>query len=340
MTWSGLKETDGRIVVDVSGLSLDSKYVCVFTQPVNTNIRKTADASFLDDRAEESVLQQVQVVFRHGDRSAIQIIPGFENADWPQGLGELSQMGIEQQLRVGTVLREEYITKQKLIRPEYNCMEVHVRSTDVDRTLMSVQSQLAGWFPDSLPNTSLTFRPYDRGSCPLYTKLEDNHNDLPSFQAKLAEKVPSSICTEVGLPAECSNNDLLKKRVHKKWLPSWASDAIIDYLYALDGWTMYQMFAGATERKLTGGNLIAQLYNNAEARLVAPETNSQDGCQKIEPQGSKPLVLYSAHDTTVSMLMQSLDPNHFGFEPQETATVRLRFQNSTELLDPTAAIPL
>lgn len=49
MTWSGLKETDGRIVVDVRGLSLDSKYVCVFTQPVNTNIRKTADASFLDD---------------------------------------------------------------------------------------------------------------------------------------------------------------------------------------------------------------------------------------------------------------------------------------------------
>ena len=37
---------------------------------------------WLQQRAEESVLQQVQVVFRHGDRSAIQIIPGFENADW------------------------------------------------------------------------------------------------------------------------------------------------------------------------------------------------------------------------------------------------------------------
>lgn len=30
----------------------------------------------------QPTLQQVQVVFRHGDRSAIQIIPGFENAGW------------------------------------------------------------------------------------------------------------------------------------------------------------------------------------------------------------------------------------------------------------------
>ena len=49
MTWSSLKQTNGRIVVDVSGLSVDGKYVCVFTQPDNRNIRKTADAAFLDD---------------------------------------------------------------------------------------------------------------------------------------------------------------------------------------------------------------------------------------------------------------------------------------------------
>ena len=72
MTWSGLKETDGRIVVDVSGLSLDSKYVCVFTQPVNTNIRKTADASFLDD-----VGRQLDC---GPDASDGKKVPGFENS--------------------------------------------------------------------------------------------------------------------------------------------------------------------------------------------------------------------------------------------------------------------
>jgi hypothetical protein len=49
MTWTALKETNGRVIVDVSGLSVAGKYVCVFTQPDNANIRKTADARFLDE---------------------------------------------------------------------------------------------------------------------------------------------------------------------------------------------------------------------------------------------------------------------------------------------------
>lgn len=39
----------------------------------------------------------------------------------PQGIGELSQIGMRQHFRVGTVLREEYITKAKLISSDYNC---------------------------------------------------------------------------------------------------------------------------------------------------------------------------------------------------------------------------
>ena len=49
MTWTALKGANGRIIVDVSGLDVAGKYVCVFTQPDNTNIRKTTDASFIDD---------------------------------------------------------------------------------------------------------------------------------------------------------------------------------------------------------------------------------------------------------------------------------------------------
>ena len=42
MTWSSLVEKKGKVIVDVSGLDLAGKYVCVFTQPDNSNIRKTS----------------------------------------------------------------------------------------------------------------------------------------------------------------------------------------------------------------------------------------------------------------------------------------------------------
>lgn len=56
----------------------------------------------------------------------------------------MTHTGIEQQHRLGGYLRTRY---GSLLSSNYSADEISVRSTDVDRTLMSAQSNLAGLYP-------------------------------------------------------------------------------------------------------------------------------------------------------------------------------------------------
>jgi hypothetical protein len=58
--------------------------------------------------------------------------------------GQLTTAGIEQHHRLGGFIRNRY---ESLLNSTYNANEIVVRSTDVDRTLMSAQSNLVGLYP-------------------------------------------------------------------------------------------------------------------------------------------------------------------------------------------------
>jgi hypothetical protein len=71
--------------------------------------------------------------------------------------GQLTSIGIEQQHRLGAFIRERY---QTLLTPSYTASEISVRSTDVDRTLMSAQSNLVGLYPVLIhTNNSVPIQP-------------------------------------------------------------------------------------------------------------------------------------------------------------------------------------
>ena len=95
----------------------------------------------------------VQAVWRHGDRSPTMTFPNdpIKEKDWHQGWGQLSPLGMQQHLNLGEKLRARYITNSdgtyNVIPDNYSAKHVYVRSTDVNRTLISAMSNLITTFP-------------------------------------------------------------------------------------------------------------------------------------------------------------------------------------------------
>ncbi|KAF3827136.1 hypothetical protein GH733_002622 [Mirounga leonina] len=186
-------------------------------------------------------LKLVTLVFRHGDRSPIETFPNdaIKESSWPQGFGQLTQ--------------------------------VYIQSTDIDRTLMSAMTNLAGLFPPegiSVWNPSLPWQPIpvhtlslseDRllylpfQDCPHFTELKEETLKSTEFQKRLHPY----------------------KSVHNFTLPSWATEDTMTKLKELSELS------------------ILEILNHMKSAT--------------QPSNRRKLVMYSAHDTTVSGLQMALD---------------------------------
>ncbi|KAH7696201.1 esophageal gland cell secretory protein 21, partial [Aphelenchoides avenae] len=94
----------------------------------------------------------VQAVWRHGDRAPTTTFPNdpYQESHWPQGWGELSPRGMSQHLHLGVQLAQRYITETGLVSNEYKSNEVYVRSSDVNRTLLSATSNFIGFYGSAM----------------------------------------------------------------------------------------------------------------------------------------------------------------------------------------------
>lgn len=92
---------------------------------------------------EDYTVKMAIVITRHGDRTPTKIFPNSLNRDlWmkrPEGLGQLTHIGMQQLQALGSKLRERYVYQKKLLSPKLNISEIFVRSTARERTLISAQ---------------------------------------------------------------------------------------------------------------------------------------------------------------------------------------------------------
>jgi hypothetical protein len=113
---------------------------------------------------------------RHGARSPIDD-HYWDTGYWDQGLGELTQEGMRQQFFNGAEFRNRYMINTNVLNPSYTTNQIYVRSTGYNRTIMSAQSQLMGWFPVGPSLSSLAM---ELKAVPPITvqNLENITNDL------------------------------------------------------------------------------------------------------------------------------------------------------------------
>ena len=96
--------------------------------------------------AEDKLVFAVDMI-RHGDRTPISEIPKSPHR-WEEGLGQLTAKGMRQAYELGARARGEYVQRYHLLSPDYKSGTVFVRSSDIDRTLMTAQSFLMGLYPN------------------------------------------------------------------------------------------------------------------------------------------------------------------------------------------------
>lgn len=95
--------------------------------------------------AVERLVFSVDLV-RHGDRTPLHEIPNSPYP-WKEGLGELTDIGKQQELELGKHLRDLYILQYHLLPDIYDERTIYVKSTDFKRAIDSATALLLGLYP-------------------------------------------------------------------------------------------------------------------------------------------------------------------------------------------------
>lgn len=85
-------------------------------------------------------------IVRHGDRTPLIASPEMKRI-WPQGDGQLTPVGMQQEYELGKILHERYINQTHLLPKNFDINVMSVRSSAMPRTMMSAQSLLYGLYP-------------------------------------------------------------------------------------------------------------------------------------------------------------------------------------------------
>ncbi|CAI2348577.1 unnamed protein product [Caenorhabditis sp. 36 PRJEB53466] len=242
--------------------------------------------------ADISTLEYVHTIWRHGDRTPADLLFPEDVSKWPEGIGELTARGAEQQFRLGKWLRRRYGDWLG----EFDRNAIYIRSSDYNRTLMSALANMAGLFP---PRKGLVegvmWQPipvhtkpkptdkelYEDVACPTAEKEMDSQ-----WNSEKAEGIRTEFATELAFFSAKLN--IPKMKLKETW-------RIFDNLFCENqhniSWPVW--INEKTLRRLRGGTLLEEIFQ----RFNAKASGSLGEKAKF--------FAYSAHDSTVAALLST-----------------------------------
>ncbi|CAF1230200.1 unnamed protein product [Rotaria magnacalcarata] len=275
------------------------------------------------------------VIFRHGDRTPVTTFPTdpVKPSDWPNGLGQLTSTGIEQHHRLGAYLRNRY---GSLLSSNYTASEIAIRSTDLDRTLMSAQSNLIGLYPINATDNKVPIQPIPVhtvsvnldfllgvSDCPRYDQIEVEVDQ--SEEVKKANQYYQDFFKQLEVWTNMTNitvygawtvaDTIFVEHIYNK-APAWATDGVRKNLSDINDLAFHFLFENNDTKRIRGGPVIQDVWLNMNSSL--------------HEKPFKKVKIYSAHDTTVSAVLSFLGIN-YPHQPQYASAmfVDLYQQNSS-----------
>uniref|UniRef100_A0A336M3V2 acid phosphatase n=1 Tax=Culicoides sonorensis TaxID=179676 RepID=A0A336M3V2_CULSO len=272
-----------------------------------------------DEVLEKGKLIFAHILYRHGDRTPIEPYPNDPHknvSEWPVGWGQLTNLGKQQQYELGQWLRNRY---NSLVTEKFSNKNIYVRSTDVDRAIMSAQSNLAGFFPPKgldVWKPDLDWQPIPvhtvpekhdkvlsaKKYCPAYDyalkKLRDSdeYRKINAHYKYLYEYLTKNsgrqISTMEGVQYLYSVLNI--EQIYNKTLPEWTKAVFPDKLKPISGRSFATYTYTRPMARLKTGPLLKEILERFTNKTI----------KKLSPNRS--LWVYSAHDTTVANLLNTL----------------------------------
>ncbi|EFX74587.1 hypothetical protein DAPPUDRAFT_56978, partial [Daphnia pulex] len=260
-------------------------------------------------------------LYRHGDRTPVRpypLDPYLNLTHWPVSWGQLTKEGKERHFKLGQLNRERY---GDFLSETYNPDEIYVRSTDVDRTLMSAECHLAGLFQ---PNDNQTWHPdlawqpipvhtiakeqdlllVLESECPRYDELLAQLNSSPDVRKRMDsnKEMLDYLAAKSGLnmteidDIEYLYDTLFIEDRFNKTLPEWTTKYFPSPMKEFSDFSFEMKAYNLEMQRLRGGPLVKELVEHLGAYAQS----------KLTPPNRK-LFMYSAHDVTVATFLSALN---------------------------------
>uniref|UniRef100_A0A8D0GB59 acid phosphatase n=1 Tax=Sphenodon punctatus TaxID=8508 RepID=A0A8D0GB59_SPHPU len=229
------------------------------------------------------------VLFRHGDRTPFDTFPTDLHGedDWPQGFGQMTKLGLQQQYELGKYLRNRY---KNFLNATYVRKEIYILSTDYDRTIMSAQATLASLFPPTgsqIWNPKILWQPipvhvvpqsldqihFPIRNCPRYLQLQEETKTSKEYNKLLHPHL----------------------KIHNYTRPKWASDYLMHKMEKLAALTMrvfFEVYKKEEKSRLQGGVILKAMLEHI---------------QNATRTHKRKMMVYSAHGTTIAGLQIALN---------------------------------
>lgn len=265
---------------------------------------------------ENSSLQLVSIIFRHGDKTPTETYkndPYRDPSFWHDGFGQLTIKGKQQMYQLGNTLRSRYLK----FFGNYSLKTIQVESSDADRCHQSAGAMLAAMFPpegDQIWNPTLIWQPIPihatprsldkkivvKAPCPRYDaekarsdaeiakETDTKYHDLYTYLTLNAGQPINSI-----LDVETLYNILEIEADNNYKLPDWTHSVFPDKMKDIATLTLASFTYTPLLKRLWGGPLIKEIVDNMNLKK---SNNLKD----------KKMFIYSAHDITLVNVWRAL----------------------------------
>ncbi|XP_067833612.1 lysosomal acid phosphatase [Heptranchias perlo] len=228
---------------------------------------------------------------------------------------------MRQHYELGQYLRHRY---KDFLNSSYDRQEIYVRSTDVDRTLMSAEADLAALYPPqghqvfhldlnwqpipvhTVPVKEDKFLKFPILNCPRYQKLREETIGSREVQEKCQENqdflnmISDKTKWNVTVVNVWKVYDTLScEKTHNFSPPSWATPEVIDRLRELNNFgfeILFRLHKTQEKSRLQGGELLGRILRN-----ITKATDASTPTPRLK------MIMYSAHDITLVALQMALD---------------------------------